>query len=74
MPGQNATLRSTGSMDDPFSVWYLDGMTANDMADQVAVAIFSRGPTYNSQPPSSPDDIQIELACVQAPGGSATGD
>lgn len=67
-----------GSGNNPWQVWYLDGMTAHQQASQVAVGVISRGPTYNSPPPDSPDQIQIELVCIQAPqrlpSGSKTQD
>lgn len=44
-------------------------MTAKQQAEQVAVAILSRAPTYDSTPPDSQDDIQIELSCMLAPSG-----
>lgn len=69
VPEQYVTLRSPGSMFDPFKTWYVNNTTASDQADQVAVAILSRGPSYHSEPPRSPDDVQIELACLQAPEG-----
>lgn len=71
VPNRTAWVHSPGSVDNPFKAWYLDNMTANNQADQVGVAFFSRGPTYNSQPPDNEHDIQIELACVQAPSGGS---
>ena len=49
-------------------------MTARQQADQVALAIFSRSPSDDAPPPSSSDDIQIELACMQAPSGNTFND
>ena len=46
-------------------------MTAHQQAQQVAVAILSRAPSYDSEPPDSQEDIQIELACIQAPSSGA---
>lgn len=45
-------------------------MSALQQAEQVAVAIFSRSPSEDSLPPTSKDDIEIELACLQAPSGN----
>lgn len=64
---QNVTVMSPGSGDHPWQVWYLDDMTADKQASQVAVGFITRGPSYNSPPPMSPNDIQVELVCVQAP-------
>lgn len=72
VPDQEATLRSSGSIDDPFKTWYIDNMTAKQQAEQVAVAILSRAPTYDSTPPDSEDDIQIELACMLAPASGSS--
>lgn len=72
MPDQSASLRRSGSVDDPFDTWFVDNMTAKQQADQVAVAILSRAPAYDSDPPSSEKDIQIELACIQAPSGGSS--
>ncbi|KAJ5115152.1 hypothetical protein NUU61_000911 [Penicillium alfredii] len=69
IPGQNVTVMSPGSGNFPWQVWYLDNMTANKQAVQVAVGIVSRGPTSNSDRPRSANDIQVELVCVQAPSG-----
>lgn len=66
-PEQNVTVMTSGSGHSPWQVWYIDGMTAHQQASQVAVGIISRGPTYNSPPPYSPEEIQIELVCMQAP-------
>lgn len=58
----------------PWQVWYLDNMNAHNQASQVAVGIISRAPSYNSSPPDGPDDIMVELVCVQAPSsGSSKG-
>lgn len=66
-PEQNVTVMPSGSSSSPWQVWYLDGMTAHQQAAQVAVGIISRGPRYKTPPPNSPDDIQVELVCMQAP-------
>ncbi|KAJ5584574.1 uncharacterized protein N7459_004374 [Penicillium hispanicum] len=68
----NVTLMTPGSGDHPWQVWYLD-MTAKKQASQVAVGIISRAPVYNSAPPQKPEEIQIELVCLQAPQGSQSG-
>jgi hypothetical protein len=70
---QNVTVMPSGSGDHPWQVIYLDDMTADQQASQVAVGIISRGPSYNSPPPMSPDDIQVELVCLQAPQSPQTG-
>lgn len=72
-PFQNVTVLTPGSSTSPWQVWYIDSMTAHQQASQVAVAIISRGPTYNSQPPYSPEEIQIELVCMQAPQSLSNG-
>ncbi len=64
---------TSGSGEEPWQVWYLDGMTARQQASQVAVGIITRGPMYNSSPPYSPDDIQVELVCMKAPEGAGAG-
>ena len=49
-------------------------MSAHKQASQVAVGIISRAPSYNSAPPDSPNDIMVDLVCLQAPsGGSSKG-
>ncbi|KAJ5239894.1 hypothetical protein N7468_004513 [Penicillium chermesinum] len=72
-PDQQVTVMKAGSSYRPWQVWYLDGMTAHQQASQVAVGIISRAPSYDSSPPTSPDDIQIELVCLQAPQGPPSG-
>ncbi|KAJ1705921.1 hypothetical protein AFGD_012250 [Aspergillus flavus] len=62
-----AMMSTSGSSDDPWKTWYIDNMTAKQQADQVAVAIISRSPSYNSPPLKSKDDVQVELVCLQAP-------
>ncbi|OOF92789.1 hypothetical protein ASPCADRAFT_174686 [Aspergillus carbonarius ITEM 5010] len=64
---QTATLQTSGSSNSPWKTWFIDNMNANDQAAQVAVAIISRAPSYNSVPPQYVDDIQVELVCTQAP-------
>ncbi|KAJ5816650.1 hypothetical protein N7447_008883 [Penicillium robsamsonii] len=74
VPDQNVTIMPPGSGAWPWQVWYLDDMNARNQASQVAVAIISRAPSYNSIPPDGPDDIMVELVCVQAPSsGSSKG-
>ncbi|KAF7712167.1 Uncharacterized protein PECH_001014 [Penicillium ucsense] len=67
---QPPQVKSAGSWWHPWRVWYIDGMTSDQQASQVAVGIVARSPAYGSPPPASPDDIQIELVCLQAPQGS----
>ncbi|GKZ18305.1 hypothetical protein AbraIFM66951_000863 [Aspergillus brasiliensis] len=62
-----ATLQTSGSSSEPWKTWFIDNMTANDQAAQVAVAIISRAPSYDGHPPKYVDDIQVELVCTQAP-------
>ncbi|GMF71017.1 unnamed protein product [Aspergillus oryzae] len=62
-----AMMSTSGSSDDPWKTWYIDNMTAKQQADQVAVAIISRSPSYDSPPLKSKDDVQVELVCLQAP-------
>ncbi|KAL4888850.1 hypothetical protein BDV59DRAFT_134855 [Aspergillus ambiguus] len=69
---QSAAMQTSGSATNPWKTWFIDNMTASQQADQVAVAIISRGPSYNSLALHSPDDIQIELACIQAPSSSSS--
>ena len=57
----------SGSGERPWQVFYLDDMTDHQQASQVAVGIIIRSPSYNSPPPMSPDEIQVELVCLQAP-------
>ncbi|KAJ5124475.1 uncharacterized protein N7515_008300 [Penicillium bovifimosum] len=71
VPGQNVTIMPPGSGAWPWQVWYLDQMNARKQASQVAVGIISRAPSYNSAPPDSPDDITVELVCVQAPSSGS---
>ncbi|KAJ5801181.1 uncharacterized protein N7518_003249 [Penicillium psychrosexuale] len=74
VPDQNVTIMPPGSGAWPWQVWYLDHMSAHKQASQVAVGIISRAPSYNSVPPDNPNDIMVELVCVQAPsGGSSSG-
>ncbi|KAJ6009098.1 hypothetical protein N7499_000948 [Penicillium canescens] len=72
VPDQNVTLMPPGSGAFPWQVWYIDGMNARQQANQVAVGIISRGPSYNSAPPDSPDDIMVELVCLQAPSSGSS--
>ncbi|PYH95303.1 hypothetical protein BO71DRAFT_290475, partial [Aspergillus ellipticus CBS 707.79] len=69
-----ATIQTAGSSDNPWKTWFIDNVTANEQAEQVAVAILSRAPSYNGLPPEHMDDIQVELICTQAPstGGSSS--
>ena len=74
VPDQNVTIMPPGSGAWPWQVWYLDNMNAHNQASQVAVGIISRAPAYNSAPPDGPNDIMVELVCVQAPSsGSSKG-
>ncbi|PWY75131.1 hypothetical protein BO70DRAFT_296489 [Aspergillus heteromorphus CBS 117.55] len=69
-----ATIQTAGTSDDPWKTWFIDNVTANEQAEQVAVAFLSRAPSYNGLPPDTEDDIQVELICTQAPssGGSSS--
>lgn len=67
------TVMTSGSGENPWQVWYIDGMTAHQQASQVAIGIISRGPLYNIPPPYSPDEIQVELVCMEAPQGAQAG-
>ncbi|KAL5355208.1 hypothetical protein BJX96DRAFT_46313 [Aspergillus floccosus] len=69
---QSAALQTSGSANNPWKTWFVDNMTASQQADQVAVAIISRGPSYNSIALQSRDDVQIELACIQAPSSGSS--
>lgn len=73
MPDQQVTVMKAGTGYHPWQVWYIDGMTDSQQASQVAVGIVSRAPCFDSNPPTSPDDIQIELVCLQAPQGPPSG-
>ncbi|KAJ5684236.1 uncharacterized protein N7477_000581 [Penicillium maclennaniae] len=70
---QNVTVMPSGSGDRPWQVFYLDDMTDHQQASQVAVGIITRGPSYDSAPPMSPDEIQVELVCLQAPQSPPSG-
>jgi len=69
-PERTATIQTAGSNLSPWKTWYIDRMSARQQAEQVAVAIFSRSPSDDSPLPKSKDDVQIELACLQAPSGN----
>ncbi|CEJ56548.1 hypothetical protein PMG11_02751 [Penicillium brasilianum] len=73
IPGPNVSVMPPGSGHHPWQVWYIDGMTSQQQASQVAVGIIARSPTYNSPPPLTPDEIQVELVCLQAPQGPPVG-
>jgi len=73
VPGPNVTIIPSGSGSHPWQVWYIDGMTSQQQASQVAVGIIARSPTYNSPPPLSPDEIQVELVCLLAPQAPPVG-
>ncbi|KAJ5892074.1 uncharacterized protein N7473_008302 [Penicillium subrubescens] len=73
IPGPNVTVMPPGSSNRPWQVLYIDGMTSHQQASQVAVGIIARSPTYNSPPPLTPDEIQVELVCLQAPQGPPVG-
>lgn len=60
-------VEQPGDYLDPWKTWYLHNTTAREQAVQVAVVIISRSPSPGSAPPSSKDDIHVELACVRAP-------
>lgn len=71
-PDETATIQTAGSSASPWKTWYIDRMTAHQQAEQVAVAIFSRSPSDDSPPPQHKEDIQIELACLQAPSSGSS--
>ena len=73
MPDQQVTVMKEGSSHHPWQVWYLENMTDQQQASQVAVGIVSRAPSYDSNPPVSADSIQVELVCVQAPQAPPSG-
>ncbi|OQE28430.1 hypothetical protein PENSTE_c003G03748 [Penicillium steckii] len=73
LPQQNVTVMTPGSGYTPWQVWYIDDMTSHQQASQVALGIISRTPIYDQDPPHSPDDIQVELICVQAPQAPPSG-
>ncbi|CAI7609616.1 unnamed protein product [Penicillium pancosmium] len=73
VPQQNVTVMTPGSGYNPWQVWYIDDMTSRQQASQVALGIITRSPTYDSEPPHSPDDVQVELVCVQAPRAPPSG-
>ncbi|KAF3386959.1 hypothetical protein F1880_001158 [Penicillium rolfsii] len=72
-PDPNVSVMPPGSSHHPWQVWYIDGMTSNQQASQVAVGIIARSPTCNGPPPLTPDEIQVELVCLQAPQGPPVG-
>ncbi|CRL20346.1 unnamed protein product [Penicillium camemberti] len=72
VPDRNVTIMPPGSGAWPWQVWYLDNMNAHNQASQVAVGIISRAPAFNSSPPDGPDDIMVELVCVQAPSSGSS--
>ncbi|KAL1867969.1 hypothetical protein Plec18167_008435 [Paecilomyces lecythidis] len=57
----------SGNSVSPWQTWFVHGVTASEQAEQVAVGILSRGPTYGSEQLKNPDDVQIDLVCVRAP-------
>jgi hypothetical protein len=73
VPQQNVTVMTPGSGYNPWQVWYIDDMTSRQQASQVALGIITRSPTYDSEPPHSPDDVQVELVCMQAPRAPPSG-
>ncbi|KAL1985336.1 hypothetical protein VTN96DRAFT_8014 [Rasamsonia emersonii] len=64
---QSITVGLPGSSAFPWRTWYIRNITPSEQAVQVAVGIFSRGPSWGSAPLNSADDVQIELVCVRAP-------
>ncbi|KAL1963460.1 hypothetical protein VTN77DRAFT_8361 [Rasamsonia byssochlamydoides] len=64
---QTITVDYPGSSAFPWRTWYIQNTTPPEQAVQVAVGIFSRGPSWGSAPLNSADDVQIELVCVRAP-------
>ncbi|KAJ5623991.1 hypothetical protein N7510_000300 [Penicillium lagena] len=73
MPDQRVSVMTPGTSGHPWQIWYLDDMTTQSQASEVAVGIISRAPSYNGPPPLSPDDIQVQLICLQAPSGRSSG-
>ncbi|KAJ9244573.1 hypothetical protein DTO271D3_8646 [Paecilomyces variotii] len=65
--GQSVQIMDPGNSVSPWQTWFVHGVSASEQAEQVAVGILSRGPTYASEPLKSPHDVQIELVCVRAP-------
>ncbi|KAL2812235.1 hypothetical protein BDW59DRAFT_155341 [Aspergillus cavernicola] len=66
-------IKTTGSAISPWFSWFIDNMTASEQAEQVAVGIISRTPSYGSAPPSNKYGIGIELVCAQAPSPGSSG-
>lgn len=64
---QTIAVGHPGSSAFPWRTWYIRDTTPSEQAVQVAVGIFSRGPSWGSAPLNSADDVQIELVCVRAP-------
>ncbi|GAD96893.1 hypothetical protein ANI_1_1376034 [Paecilomyces variotii No. 5] len=65
--GGSVEVVDSGNSVSPWQTWFIHGVSASDQAEQVAVGILSRGPTYGSEQLKYPDDVQIELVCVRAP-------
>lgn len=63
----NVYVAPSGSPAAPWRTWYTQGVTPQQQAQEVAVGIVARGPTFGSQPLNGPQDIQIELVCSRAP-------
>ncbi|KAL4870312.1 hypothetical protein BDV12DRAFT_166129 [Aspergillus spectabilis] len=73
--GQIAIIKKTGSSDKPWSTWFIDNMTAAEQAEQVAVGIISRTPTYGAPLPPDKEGIDIEVVCARAPSpGTSSSD
>ncbi|KAL4884187.1 hypothetical protein BJY04DRAFT_15613 [Aspergillus karnatakaensis] len=72
---QTTIIKDKGNSEDPWSTWFIDNMTAAEQAEQVAVGIISRTPTYGAPLPSSYSGVDIELVCARAPSpGSSSSD
>ncbi|EAW11630.1 uncharacterized protein ACLA_093290 [Aspergillus clavatus NRRL 1] len=73
-PDKTATIQTPGFSGSPWKTWFIDNVTSSQQAEQVAVAVISRAPTFNGHPLHSKDDVQIEFVCIQAPssGGSSS--
>ncbi|KAL3476851.1 hypothetical protein BJX99DRAFT_134878 [Aspergillus californicus] len=72
---QVVILKEVGNSQAPWSTWLIDNMTAAEQAEQVAVGIISRTPSYGATIPADQSGIDIELVCARAPSpGSSVSD
>ncbi|KAL5333373.1 hypothetical protein BJX70DRAFT_69320 [Aspergillus crustosus] len=68
-------IKKSGTARRPWSTWFIDNMTAAEQAEQVAVGIISRTPTYGAPLPPASKGIEIELVCARAPSpGTSSSD